>query len=136
LPIIIFRNKKYPIADPDYKKTLIVGCVAGLFLFFGATFQQLGLVYTTAGKAGFVTGLYVIIVPLLGMIWGDLFLGRICSIHRQVFSSSRFHSALICAGCVHVINLLWDWYSSRKDPAIWSVEIAISIWQSFRCSNS
>jgi len=71
LPIIIFRNKKYPIADPDYKKTLIVGCVAGLFLFFGATFQQLGLVYTTAGKAGFVTGLYVIIVPLLGMIWGD-----------------------------------------------------------------
>lgn len=48
-----------------------MGCVAGLFLFFGATFQQLGLVYTTAGKAGFVTGLYVIIGPLLGMIWGD-----------------------------------------------------------------
>ena len=38
---------------------------------FGATFQELGLVYTNAGKAGFVTGLYVIIVPLLGMIWGD-----------------------------------------------------------------
>ena len=31
----------------------------------------MGLVYSTAGKAGFVTGLYVIIVPLLGLIWGD-----------------------------------------------------------------
>ncbi len=71
LPIIIIRNKKKPIAVLGFKKTLIVGCVAGLFLFFGATFQQFGLVYTTAGKAGFVTGLYVILVPLLGMIWGD-----------------------------------------------------------------
>jgi drug/metabolite transporter (DMT)-like permease len=31
--------------------------------------QQVGLVYTTAGKAGFITGLYVVIVPLLGLFW-------------------------------------------------------------------
>jgi drug/metabolite transporter (DMT)-like permease len=46
------------------------GALAGLVLFIGATLQQVGLVYTTAGKAGFITGLYVIIVPLLGLFWG------------------------------------------------------------------
>lgn len=71
VPIIIIRRKRNPGVNADFKKTLLIGSAAGLFLFFGATFQQFGLVYTTAGKAGFVTGLYVIIVPLLGMIWGD-----------------------------------------------------------------
>jgi len=46
------------------------GALAGLVLFIAATLQQVGLVYTTAGKAGFITGLYVIIVPLLGLLWG------------------------------------------------------------------
>jgi drug/metabolite transporter (DMT)-like permease len=40
-------------------------------LFFGATFQQVGLVFTTAGKAAFITGLYVILVPLAGLFWGE-----------------------------------------------------------------
>ena len=68
VPIIVIRKKRNPGDKVDLKKTLIIGSAAGLFLFFGATFQQIGLVYTTAGKAGFVTGLYVIIVPLLGTI--------------------------------------------------------------------
>jgi drug/metabolite transporter (DMT)-like permease len=41
--------------------------LAGLVLFVSANLQQIGLVYTTAGKAGFITGLYVVIVPLLGL---------------------------------------------------------------------
>jgi drug/metabolite transporter (DMT)-like permease len=45
------------------------GTLAGLALFAGATLQQFGLVYTTAGKAGFITGLYVVIVPLLGLFF-------------------------------------------------------------------
>jgi drug/metabolite transporter (DMT)-like permease len=45
------------------------GAALGLALFSGASLQQIGLVYTTAGKAGFITGLYVIIVPLLGLFW-------------------------------------------------------------------
>jgi drug/metabolite transporter (DMT)-like permease len=43
------------------------GAVAGVALFTGAALQQAGLVTTEAGKAGFITGLYVIIVPLLGL---------------------------------------------------------------------
>jgi len=71
LPVLLWRDRNRPRPRPDLKSVLVVGGAAGCFLFFGATFQQVGLVYTTAGKAGFVTGLYIIIVPLLGMLWGD-----------------------------------------------------------------
>ena len=52
------------------RQDLWKGGLAGLILFGGATLQQVGLVYTTAGKAGFITGLYVIIVPLMGVFLG------------------------------------------------------------------
>ncbi|MCK5794935.1 MAG: DMT family transporter [Anaerolineales bacterium] len=71
VPVILVRKKPVVVEKGDSKKILLIGAVAGLLLFFGATFQQLGLVFTTAGKAGFITGLYVVIVPLLGMLWGD-----------------------------------------------------------------
>lgn len=45
------------------------GCLAGVILFTGASLQQAGLVYTTAGNAGFITGLYVVIVPILGILF-------------------------------------------------------------------
>jgi drug/metabolite transporter (DMT)-like permease len=43
---------------------------AGSVLFLGASLQQMGIVYTTAGKAGFITGLYVVLVPLTGIFLG------------------------------------------------------------------
>lgn len=53
--------------------------LAGLFLFLGSTLQQAGLLYTTASNAGFITGLYVVFVPILlalvlrrrvsGLVW-------------------------------------------------------------------
>lgn len=46
------------------------GALAGFILFAGAAFQQAGLTFTTAGKAGFITGLYVVLVPLfLTLFW-------------------------------------------------------------------
>lgn len=71
IPLLLLKNRKRNPSKAPGKKTISVGLAAGVFLFFGATFQQLGLVYTTAGKAGFITGLYIVIVPLLGMIWKD-----------------------------------------------------------------
>lgn len=53
------------------KKTIVGGIAAGTTLFLGATFQQTGLVYTEAGKAGFITGFYVILVPILGLFIGQ-----------------------------------------------------------------
>ena len=44
--------------------------VSGGFMCLTINLQQIGLVHTTAGKAGFITGLYIIIVPLLRLFWG------------------------------------------------------------------
>lgn len=70
---LLFRDQKAlaGMKSEEWGRTLLIGVGAGLFIFGGATFQQIGLIYTTAGKAGFVTGLYVVFVPLLGMLWGD-----------------------------------------------------------------
>ncbi len=51
----------------DSGSLLFSGIIAGAILFAGASFQQIGIVYTTAGKAGFITGLYIIIVPVFGL---------------------------------------------------------------------
>jgi len=49
---------------------IMSGGLVGSALFLGASLQQVGLVYTTAGKAGFITGLYVVIVPILWFFRG------------------------------------------------------------------
>ncbi|WP_338036983.1 MULTISPECIES: DMT family transporter [Metabacillus] len=50
------------------KDTLLAGMSLGVFLFLGYAFQTVGLLYTTSSKTGFITGLSVMIVPLLS-IW-------------------------------------------------------------------
>ncbi len=52
-------------------RLILCGLVAGCVLFGGAALQQVGIVYTTAGKAGFITGLYVVMVPLFGLALGQ-----------------------------------------------------------------
>lgn len=67
--IIYFKNKKAAeqLEDAPPASALVPGIIAGSVLFFGASLQQAGLAYTTAGKAAFITGLYIVIVPLLGI---------------------------------------------------------------------
>lgn len=53
------------------RKTLLIGGIScGIVLFIASSLQQIGVVYTTAGKAGFITALYVIIVPIMGIFIG------------------------------------------------------------------
>ena len=66
LPLLFFLRKKESGStelNPSFWKFSIF---AGFALFGGATLQQVGIQYTTVGKAGFITGLYVVIVPILG----------------------------------------------------------------------
>ncbi len=75
LIVVLDRQKKSTgITPPDseFKPLVLRGLIAGLFLFSGASLQQIGIVYTTAGNAGFITGLYVVMVPLLGLFWGQM----------------------------------------------------------------
>lgn len=56
---------------PHQYKWMLIG---GFFLFMGSAMQQAGLVYTTAGNAGFITSLYVVFVPiLLFLFWREKF---------------------------------------------------------------
>lgn len=72
-PVMLVFSRYRPFIIKKQEKTpplIFAGLLAGVLLFGGSILQQIGLVYTTAGKAGFITGLYVVIVPLLGLIWG------------------------------------------------------------------
>ncbi|MDR0615276.1 MAG: DMT family transporter [Synergistaceae bacterium] len=59
-----------PLARLESGKLLKAGLLCGAALFIGATLQQMGIVYTSVGKAGFITALYIIIVPILGLFMG------------------------------------------------------------------
>jgi drug/metabolite transporter (DMT)-like permease len=50
------------------RRTLAAGCLLGLFLYGAYTFQTLGLQRTSAGNAGFITGLFVVFVPVLSTL--------------------------------------------------------------------
>jgi drug/metabolite transporter (DMT)-like permease len=74
LPLVLMSREQRTatnkiLPNPGLKTILFGGAALGLALFSGASLQQIGLVYTTAGKAGFITGLYVIMVPVLGLFW-------------------------------------------------------------------
>lgn len=72
LPVYYFLNKRRP-DNPAHEKHLskIWGPVLGIILFFASSMQQIGLQYTTAGNSGFITGLYIIIVPVMGILLGQ-----------------------------------------------------------------
>ena len=77
LPVICFFNNKNDSVgkSKEEPKTLWMGgALCGLCLCVASSLQQIGIQYTTAGKAGFLTAMYIIIVPVLG-----LFLGKKCS---------------------------------------------------------
>jgi len=73
-PVVWYLSKKPQQshkAEVSAKKLILAGTVAGLLLFGGISCQQVGLQYTTAGKAGFITGLYIFFVPLIGLFLGQ-----------------------------------------------------------------
>ncbi len=61
---ILFAFGKHRL---DFHSALVPGFVAGCLLFLASTFQQYGIMFTTAGKAGFITGMYVLFVPIFGI---------------------------------------------------------------------
>lgn len=68
LPLLWMNHRRGNFShDTPLKTVLFGGMLAGVVLFLGASLQQIGIIYTTAGKAGFITGLYVVLVPILGV---------------------------------------------------------------------
>ena len=69
----LLRNRRSTSTRPrpTGKQFWILGGVTGIALSCGAVLQQAGIQFTTAGKAGFITGLYLVIVPVIGFCRGN-----------------------------------------------------------------
>ena len=68
LPLIWYMKKRGKLQTGDAGILTKGGLIVGFILFIAASFQQVGLLYTTAANAGFITGLYIVIVPILGLL--------------------------------------------------------------------
>lgn len=73
LPVIAIMDRKgmgkKPSTKSEQRDLWLYGCICGTILFIACGLQQIGLQYTEAGKAGFLTSLYIIIVPLVGLFF-------------------------------------------------------------------
>ncbi len=126
LPLALSRSRR---VEPASFKLLPAGLLAGAVLFAGASLQQAGIVFTTAGKAGFITGLYVVLVPIAGLLWGqragwNAWTGALLSL-VGLFLLSVTDSLAIEKGDLLVLigALFWTahihvigWLSPRTDP--------------------
>lgn len=110
------------------RKTLLVGGLScGLIFFLATNFQQIGIMYTTVGKAGFITACYIVIVPVLGIflkkacgpaVWGAVALALIglylLCMEGDGFSISRGDFlVLICAVLFSLHILAIDYFSPQ-----------------------
>jgi drug/metabolite transporter (DMT)-like permease len=130
LPLLVL-TQKYRRNLPDrilptasLKKMLLGGSLTGIILFIAASLQQIGLVYTTAGKAGFITGLYVVLVPILGLLW-----------HQRV-PGGTWTGALLAAVGLYFLSVSEDFALAKGDLLVligaffWAGHLLILGWLS------
>lgn len=141
LPLIAFRNKKnHAKLSKEEKhsvlKANLIGIIpVGICLFLGSTLQQFAFNYTETGKIGFLTALYMIFVPILGLflkkkpaftIWIGVILGLVGMYLLCVGSSTSFNigiGELLAIGCalayaVHILVI--DKFGQNIDSVVLS----------------
>lgn len=141
VPVIVFRRKKADPAGGGQARTdrsgakenagkaaLMGGVCCGLALCPAALFQQFGILYTTVGKAGFITTLYIILVPLAGIfmkktpssrIWTGAALaafGFYLLCIKEGFSLSRGDALVFIGSVLFTVHILViDHFSPKAD---------------------
>ncbi|MBF3284939.1 DMT family transporter, partial [Pseudomonas aeruginosa] len=70
VPLLMLRSRRDG-AQPFNRGQLLAGVILGVALTTGINLQQVGLLFTSVTNSGFITGLYVIVVPLLGLLFGQ-----------------------------------------------------------------
>lgn len=131
LPLVLIRRKRNQAlknTSVDLKDTLKGGICCGLALCSAALFQQFGIMYTTVGKAGFITTLYIIIVPVMGLflkkkVSGRVWIGAVIAAFgmyllcmSERFALSRGDTCVfICAILFSVHILVIDYFSPKVD---------------------
>jgi drug/metabolite transporter (DMT)-like permease len=136
IPLIMYFNQPHrnqparAQRNADRLVFILGSLAAGSILFIGASLQQMGMQYTTAGKAGFLTGLYVVLVPIVGIVLGHstklpTWLGAILAVIGMYILSAPDRLGQMNPGDLLVIAsaffwtfhvLLIDNLSKRLDP--------------------
>ena len=126
LPLALGRTS-VPMLGKDRQIPLArAGLMAGLVLFAAATMQQVGIQYTTAGKAGFITGLYVVLVPMLGLLF------------RQRTNAGTWLGAAVAVIGLYLLSVTSDFRIEFGDlleligAAFWAGHVLILAWLSPR----
>lgn len=133
LPVIPFLDRytagKKPQSPQDKRRLSLGGALCGLVLFAASTFQQMGIYYgTTAGKAGFLTACYILLVPVLGIFFGkkcrwNVWISILVAVVGLYFLcltdgfSFQFGDGLVlvCAVCFSVHIMVVDHFSPLVD---------------------
>lgn len=130
--IFIFRKpgEKKKITKDDMKVTITGGVVCGLCLFAASSLQQVGIQYTSVGKAGFLTTLYIILVPIIGIFFKKkasvmVWIGAILSVIgmyllcvSETMSINKGDVFAFCCAIVFAFHILSVDYFSPKTNGI------------------
>lgn len=130
--IFIFRKpgEKKKITKEDMKVTITGGVVCGLCLFAASSLQQVGIQYTSVGKAGFLTTLYIILVPIIGIFFKKkasvmVWIGAILSVIgmyllcvSETMSINKGDVFAFCCAIVFAFHILSVDYFSPKTNGI------------------
>lgn len=113
--------------------SLKAGICLGVILYLGAGLQQMGMEYTTAAKAGFITGLYIVLVPVFGIFlkqktnintWfgvGIAVIGLyLLSINKGFQMENGDFLVLLCSIAFSIHILAIDYFSKRIQPMVLS----------------
>ena len=103
------------LAVNDWKGALKPGIIVGLALTAASMLQQIGIQYTTVGKAGFITALYVVLVPIFSSLLG-----------RKV-SSRIWISAGIAAFGLYLLCMQGGFSLSQGDFLVFLCAIAFAV---------
>lgn len=116
------------ISQGDRKTLLIGGILCGIVLCAGMGLQQIGIAYTTVGKAGFLSGLYILLVPIVGIflrkrvgiqIWISVLIAAVGLYFLCITESFSIQKGdvymLICALFFAVHILVIDYFSPKVD---------------------
>lgn len=116
LPVIFYRGHAAGQSGRQrrlcWKAALPGGIICGILLCIATNLQQIGIQYTTVGKSGFITAMYIVLVPIIGIFSGkDLCphldfnpvvgLRSVLFVHdrwNHAFTARRFLYTLLCTG--------------------------------------
>ncbi|HJB96899.1 MAG TPA: DMT family transporter [Candidatus Mediterraneibacter intestinigallinarum] len=143
LPVILILRRQSGRTNKNEKNGLLLwigGICCGIALAAASSLQQIGLIYTSAGKAGFITAMYILIVPVMGIFIGKkagmkTWIGVALAVAGMYFLciTDGFHMArgdflvFLCAVIFSVHILLIDYFSPKTDG------VALSCIQFFVC---